>query len=154
MWAANLLTVEASGLVALRRGRIVSLQIAILKILSGHPNGHATVAAMTGDLAILNTSRDWNDRIKRLATRTGPIDIFSRKYVLRVDAGWEITESGREFLRTLEEPVSKQLPQIQFVEPPPAPSRSPSPQLDRIGHTLPNIDRDRGRRLLKSRNAA
>src|SRR5882757_3816352 len=81
----------------------VSLQVAILKVLSSYPDGRATLKAMNADLALLNTSgRDWADRIRRLAAWVPDLDIFSQRFVLRSDAGWQITEEGRSFLVSLE----------------------------------------------------
>jgi hypothetical protein len=81
----------------------VSLQVAILKVLSSYPQGRATLKALNADLAILNTSgRDWADRIKRLAAWVPNLDIFSQRFVLRSDAGWQITDEGRSFLVSLE----------------------------------------------------
>ena len=81
----------------------VSLQVAILKVLSSYPDGQATLKAMNADLAVLNTSgRDWTDRIRRLAASVPDLDIFSQRFVLRSDAGWQITEKGRSFLGSLE----------------------------------------------------
>jgi hypothetical protein len=81
----------------------VSLQVAILKVLSSYPDGRATLKAMNADLAVLNTSgRDWADRIRRLAAWVPDLDIFSQRFVSRNDAGWQITEEGRSFLVLLE----------------------------------------------------
>jgi len=81
----------------------VSLQVAILRVLSSYPGGLATVAQLNSDLAILNSSgRDWTDRIKRLADRFPGLDIFSQRYVVRYAAGWQLTIAGYEFLRLLE----------------------------------------------------
>jgi hypothetical protein len=81
----------------------VSLQIAILKVLVSYPDGRATVAALSSDLAILNTSGpDWNNRLKRLAMRAPDLDIFGQKLVVRDKSGWEITAEGRAFLDLLE----------------------------------------------------
>jgi hypothetical protein len=81
----------------------VSLQVAILKVLSSYPDGRATLKALNADLAILNTSgRDWADRIRRLAAWVPDLDIFSQRFVLQSDAGWHITREGRSFLDSLE----------------------------------------------------
>jgi hypothetical protein len=77
----------------------VSLPIAILKVLTSHPEGRATVAALNSDLRILNTSgSDWTDRLKRLAARAPGLDIFSQRLVLRDSSGWQITPEGRTFV--------------------------------------------------------
>jgi hypothetical protein len=81
----------------------VSIQVAILKVLASHGSGRATHASLKRDVAILAASgADWNARIKRLASRAPAIDIFGNGHVLRDDEGWQITPSGREFLRALE----------------------------------------------------
>ena len=81
----------------------MSLQIAILKVLVSHPEGRATIAALTCDLCILNTSgSDWTDRLRRLAARAPRLDIFGQRLVLRDSSGWQITPEGRAFLDWLE----------------------------------------------------
>jgi hypothetical protein len=81
----------------------VSIQVAILKVLASHGSGRATLASLKRDIAILSTSGpDWNARIKRLAGRIPVIDIFGNGHVLRDEEGWQITPSGRDFLRALE----------------------------------------------------
>jgi hypothetical protein len=80
----------------------VSLQVAILKVLSGHPGGRASVAAINADLAILNGFNDFTERMKRLAAIAPDIDIFRQRLVMRDDGGWQITDAGREFLRLIE----------------------------------------------------
>jgi hypothetical protein len=81
----------------------VSIQVAILKVLASHGSGRATHASLKRDIIILSASGpDWNARVKRLAGRVPVIDIFGSGYVLRDDEGWQITPSGRDFLRALE----------------------------------------------------
>jgi hypothetical protein len=81
----------------------VSIQVAILKVLASHGSGRATLASLKRDIAILSTSGpDWTARLKRLAGRVPVIDIFGSGHVLRDDEGWQITPSGRDFLRALE----------------------------------------------------
>jgi hypothetical protein len=81
----------------------VSIQVAILKVLASHGSGRTTLASLKRDIAILSTSGpDWDARIKRLAGRVPVIDIFGHGHVLRDDEGWQITPSGRDFLRALE----------------------------------------------------
>jgi hypothetical protein len=104
----------------------VSLQVAILKVLSSYPKGHASVAALSADLAILNSSgSDWTSRMKRLAARAPQLDIFSQRLVLRDAVGWQLTDAGRQCLCTLETPVietsleaAESPQQIDLVEPP------------------------------------
>jgi hypothetical protein len=84
----------------------VSLQIAILKVLSSHPDGRASVAAIKSDLAVLTASgRDWSERVKRLAERAPNLDIFGQRFVTRDQNGWAIAEAGRDFLRSIERPL-------------------------------------------------
>jgi hypothetical protein len=81
----------------------VSIQVAILKILSSHGSGRATLASLNRDIAVLSASGpEWSARIRRLASRVAAIDIFGSGYVLRDDEGWEITAAGRDFLQSLE----------------------------------------------------
>ena len=57
-------------------------------------------------MAILITSgSDWTDRMKRLAARAPDLDIFSQSFVLRDNAGWQITDAGRAFLDFLQTPI-------------------------------------------------
>jgi hypothetical protein len=99
-----------SSLSALERsaekGSVVSLQVAILKVLASYPDGKATLAAMKNDLAILaGSGLAWSQRLTRLAARVPDLDIFSQALVRRDDAGWELTAAGREVLRSIEEPL-------------------------------------------------
>lgn len=81
----------------------MSLQIAILKLLVSHPEGRASVAALSADLTVLHSSgRDWTNRLSRLAARTSGLDIFGQKFVLRDKEGWQITADGKAFLESLE----------------------------------------------------
>jgi hypothetical protein len=84
----------------------VSFQITILKVLDGHPEGRASLADLTRYVSILISSgKDWTVRTKRLAARVPKLDIFGDSFVLRDDKGWQITESGRQFLASLEAPL-------------------------------------------------
>jgi len=91
----------------------LSIQVAILKVLSSHPDGHATISSINADIALLTRSgREWADRLKRLASRAPALDIFSCGYVVRDGRGWTITPAGRDFLITLEAvPQDNQAPQ-------------------------------------------
>ena len=81
----------------------MSFQITILKVLAGHPEGQATLDELRHYVAFLMTSgADWTDRMKRLAARAPDLDVFSSSFVVRENAGWQITSAGREFLRLLE----------------------------------------------------
>ncbi len=85
----------------------MSFQITILKVLAGHPDGRASVAELTRYVSILMSSgSDWTDRMRRLATRAPMLEIFADGFVLRDDLGWCITDPGRQFLASLEAPIS------------------------------------------------
>ncbi|MBR1200953.1 hypothetical protein JQ634_34475 [Bradyrhizobium sp. AUGA SZCCT0240] len=84
----------------------MSFQITVLKVLAGHPGGRASLAELTRAVAILMSSGpDWTDRTKRLAARAPGLEIFSQSFVLRDDAGWQITDAGRAFLGSVESPI-------------------------------------------------
>jgi hypothetical protein len=89
----------------------VSIQVAILKVLASHGSGRATLASLKRDIAIHSASGpDWTARLKRLAARVPVIDIFGSGHVVRDDEGWQITSSGRDFLRALEAVSQDNLP--------------------------------------------
>jgi hypothetical protein len=82
---------------------VVSFQITVLKVLAGHPEGRASLGDLRRAVAILISSgSDWTDRTKRLAALAPDLDIFSQSFVLRDDAGWQITNAGRAFLASVE----------------------------------------------------
>ena len=84
----------------------MSFQITVLKVLAGHPDGHASVADLTHCVSILMSSgSDWTDRMKRLAASAPRLDIFSSAFVNRQMDGWRITNAGRQFLTKLEAPI-------------------------------------------------
>lgn len=90
----------------------MSIQIAVLKILSSHGSGRAPLASLNRDIAILTASgAEWSARIRRLASRVSAIDIFGQGYVVREDDGWQITPAGRDFLTNLEAVTQDNLPQ-------------------------------------------
>jgi hypothetical protein len=81
----------------------VSLQVAVLKVLSGHPGGRASIGDLSSDLAVLNTSgADWRDRLKRMAARAPTIDIFGQSLVIRDAGAWRLTDEGRRLLHVME----------------------------------------------------
>ena len=89
----------------------MSIQIAVLKILSSHGSGRAPLASLNRDIAILTASgAEWSARIRRLASRVSAIDIFGQGYVVREDDGWQITPAGRDFLTNLEAVTQDNLP--------------------------------------------
>jgi hypothetical protein len=84
----------------------VSLQVAIMLVLSGHPDGRATVTAMKADLVRLaGAGQASSQRLRRLADRAPGLDIFTEGFVVRDDAGWQLTDAGRKILRRLEPPL-------------------------------------------------
>jgi hypothetical protein len=86
----------------------VSLQVQIMLVLSGHPNGRATLAAMNADLKMLaGAGPAWTQRIKRLASNAPGLDIFTEGYVVRDATGWQITDAGRKALRLMDGASSK-----------------------------------------------
>jgi len=108
---------------------LVSFQVTVLKVLEGHPGGRASLADLRRAVAILMTSGpDWNDRTKRLAARAPSLDIFGQSFVLRDDAGWQITDAGRAFLVSLESPshmTNKNAKPAEVIVPLPLPQISP-----------------------------
>jgi hypothetical protein len=124
-------------------GCCVSLQMAILKVLSCHPGGCATIAALNADLAILNTSgRDWTDRMKRMAACVPALDLFGQQLVVRSHVGWQITDAGRTVLLTAEE-QSRTVSDTRSIDPaipePAAtvlPADRPRPAIELVGRRL------------------
>jgi len=82
---------------------VVSVHVAILKVLSSYPDGFAAPASLNADLAILSGSEDWTTRMRMLAARVQGLDIFSQKLVVRDALGWRITAAGRAMLDRLED---------------------------------------------------
>ncbi len=77
----------------------MSLQVQIMLVLSGHPAGRATLAAMNADLAVLaGAGAGWTQRIKKMASNAPGLDIFTEGYVFRDAAGWHLTDAGRNAL--------------------------------------------------------
>jgi len=75
------------------------MQITVLKVLAGHPEGRASIAELTRYVAVLMSSgTDWSLRMKALAARAPGLDIFSSGYVLREMGSCSITDLGRTFL--------------------------------------------------------
>ena len=117
----------------------MSFQIAVLKVLAGHPDGHASLSDLKRYLAVLTCSgADWSQRMKRLAARAPELDIFSKGYVLREPSGWQITEKGREFLSLIEAPLAETAHTPVPCTPPVAsdPSDIPSNVIRLAGHEL------------------
>src|SRR3954470_3280064 len=77
--------------------------MSIVKVLSSHPEGRASVAALNADLKILAESgRDWSARMKRLAARAPNLDIFGEGLVVRDAGGCQLTAAGFEWLGRIE----------------------------------------------------
>ena len=115
------------------------LQITVLKVLAGHPEGHASLADLKHYVAVLTCSgADWSQRMKRLTARAPNLDIFSSGYVLREPSGWQITEKGREFLLLIEAPSAEPaLTPVAF--PPPVvsdPPDLPPNVIQLVGHKV------------------
>ena len=92
----------------------MSFQLTVLKVLAGQTAGRASVAEIRHAVEILmNSGKDWTDRMKRLAQHAPDLNIFSARFILRDHAGWEITDAGRQFLAALEAAVANR------IEPPP-----------------------------------
>jgi hypothetical protein len=108
----------------------VSLQFSILKVLAGQPNCRATVPDLNRYITLLSVP-EWTARMKRLSALEPNLDIFGSQYVLRDDAGWQLTEAGHSFLEDIEKaaPASEQitLPDINVTLS--APRVSPAPPL-------------------------
>jgi hypothetical protein len=80
----------------------VSLQFSILKVLAGQPDGRATVPDLNRYITLLSCP-EWTARMKRLSSLAPDLDIFGSRYVLRDDAGWQLTEAGAAFLAAIDE---------------------------------------------------
>lgn len=105
----------------------MSFQIGVLKVLSSHPDGRASVEAIKRDLAML-ASREWNAQLRRLAALAPRIDVFSAGLILRTPGAWQITAAGRAFLSGLEHGEPIELAQPREPEPDPEPQPPPRPE--------------------------
>ncbi|MCA6099189.1 hypothetical protein [Bradyrhizobium australafricanum] len=95
----------------------MSFQLTVLKVLAGQSAGRASVAEVRHAVAILmNSGKDWTDRMKRLAEHAPDLNIFSAKFVFRDANGWEITEEGRQFLAALETAVAVRRSPLRSVD--------------------------------------
>ena len=96
----------------------MNFQITVLKVLAGHPGGRASLDDLKRAMAILITSgSDWTNRTKRLGARAPGLDIFTQAFVLRDEAGWQITHAGKAFLAALETPAQVAAPIDKAAEP-------------------------------------
>ncbi|MGY4259129.1 hypothetical protein ACVI1L_006197 [Bradyrhizobium sp. USDA 4516] len=98
----------------------MSFQLTVLKVLAGQPAGRASVAEVRHAVEILmNSGKDWTDRMKRLAEHAPDLNIFLAKFVVRDADGWEITEEGRQFLAALQTAVAVRRSSLRPVDDPP-----------------------------------
>jgi len=124
----------------------VSFQIAVLKVLAGHPEGHASLADLKHYLAVLTCSgADWSQRMKRLAAHAPELDIFSSGCVLREPDGWQITAKGRDFLISIE---------TRLAEPAHMPVALPTSVVSDPTELSPNVVRLVGHKVQRVRRAA
>ena len=97
----------------------MSTSIAILKVLSAYPEGRAVFPALKADLALLNSSREWQSRIRALAAACDPVNLFTDGLAIRDASGWTITPAGRSFLDALEDGLlplrSAKRPELRVV---------------------------------------
>ncbi|WP_063779900.1 hypothetical protein [Bradyrhizobium pachyrhizi] len=97
----------------------MSFQLTVLKVLAGQSAGRASVPEVRDAVELLmNSGKDWTDRMKRLAEHAPDLNIFSAKFILRDAAGWEITQEGRQFLTALETAVAVRRSPLRSVDPP------------------------------------
>jgi hypothetical protein len=110
----------------------VSLQFSILKVLAGQPDSRATVPDLNRYITLLSCP-EWTARMKRLAALAPDLDIFGSRYVLRDDAGWQLTEAGHAFLTAVEMPVpvtlDQEIPPLEVIVAPVLTCQSPAPPL-------------------------
>jgi hypothetical protein len=113
----------------------VSFQLTVLKVLAGQSAGRASVAEVRHAVEILmNSGRDWTDRMKRLAQHAPDLNIFSAKFVLRDQLGWEISDEGRQFLAALEAAVANRIE-------PPRPSADDLPSSEPAAKPVADVAR-------------
>jgi len=93
----------------------VSLQFSILKVLAGQPDGRATVPDLNRYISLLSCP-EWTARMRRLSVLAPDLDIFGSSYVLRDDAGWQLTGAGYAFLVAVETPIPATTDQITSSE--------------------------------------
>src|SRR6476646_3013306 len=105
----------------------MNFQITVLKVLAGHPGGRASLDDLKRAVAILISSgADWTNRTKRLAARAPGLDIFTQAFVLRDEAGWQITHAGKAFLAAVEAPREVAAPIDKAAGPPLLLTRMPA----------------------------
>jgi hypothetical protein len=126
-------------------GRVVSLQFSILKVLAGQPGGRATLADLNRYITLLS-GPEWTARMKRLSARAPDLDIFSSRFVLRDDAGWQLTEAGHAFLAAVEMPAPDQeitAPEVVVTVGPVPTRQSPVPPIRLVANNRPGRHRTR-----------
>jgi len=129
-------------------GRAVSLQFSILKVLAGQPNGRAAVPDLNRYITLLSVP-EWTARMKRLSALAPDLDIFGSFYVLRDDAGWQLTEAGYAFLAAVEMPVPATPEQeitLQVIVAPAPVGQASAPRLRLVA------DNRRGRRRARAKD--
>ncbi|WP_375784794.1 hypothetical protein ACE10Z_34620 [Bradyrhizobium sp. Pha-3] len=121
----------------------MSFQLTVLKVLAGQPAGRASVADIRHAVEILmNSGRDWTDRMKRLAEHAPDLNIFQARFVFRDALGWEITEEGRQFLSALETAAAvRREPPRSTIDPP-----SSEPTAQPVTDATKSLDAPRSRR--------
>ncbi|WP_426615296.1 hypothetical protein [Bradyrhizobium sp. McL0616] len=123
----------------------MNFQVTVLKILVSYPRGHASMADIKRDMAILATSgREWAERTRRLAARVPDLDVFSQGLVERLDGGWRITDKGRAVLEMMEARPEFEPPQAS------EPVRGSFRQTDGDPLALRNQRRQKRRRLRRA----
>jgi hypothetical protein len=128
------------------------LQFSILKVLAGQPDGRASVADLNRTITLLS-GPEWTARMKRLSARVPDLDIFSSRYVLRDEAGWQLTGAGQAFLASIEMPApatpDREIGLPEVIVTVQAPARQLlAPQLRLV------VDNPRGRRRIRGKDRA
>jgi hypothetical protein len=82
----------------------MSIQLGILHILASRPDGMASIASINADVCMLS-GPDWSRKLRELAKRTGPINLFTDGLVTREAGGWRITPRGRVLIASLDTPA-------------------------------------------------
>jgi hypothetical protein len=94
--------------------------------------------------------------MKRLSALAPDLDIFGSRYVLRDDAGWQLTEAGQAFLATLEMPTQvrpEQTPSPEIIVTLSVPRQLPAPPLRLVADNSRKKRRARGDDPPSSRSA-
>jgi hypothetical protein len=90
--------------------------------------------------------------MKRLSARAPDLDIFSSRYVLRDEAGWQLTEAGQAFLASIETSApatSHEIGALEVIVTVQVPARqSPAPPLRLV------VDNSQGRRRTRGKDRA